>query len=900
MNENFLSTAFGWVASVAFLAYFVVLFARGIKRKRVCLLLSLLVSIFSWRMSYVLRVHPLVWPDLFENFVESIKIFAVDSSYKQFFVNTRYAMENIPLIRYINAYVYIPFLYFLAPVTGAVAILEIVSSLSERLNLVFKSSCFWKEVYYFSELNEQSLALAESARKSKPFLLEPVIVFTDAYFDESNERSSELYYAAKNCGAICLKDDILHINIRKICKRKIVLIDSDEMKNIQCMMSLLDAAKSKMFKTWALSGAEIVVCADNMTYSLVIEKIKQKAAAIFGKYDVGSKIVGKLFKKDSIIYKKLMKLFEKRSMLFVNVYSNMVKNLFKEMPLYEPLVDEEKGKEFNLTILGTGQIGTELFLSAYWCGQMIGHKLNINVISRESEASFIDKINFINPEIFDTVERCIANNDAHNIPARELFSESGSDSAKTRTKAYEKMMKKYWFKDVLAEPYLNFRYYQTDIEDDNLSHKLSETHWADNFKLCETDYFVVALGDDSSNIRVAEKLNKYINEYKLTNGLVTSRNTVIACAVYNSSASRIINESQDNQTKNLKTFMYAFGSFDEVFSLENMLMSSERERSNMILKSYHSLKSGFEKDEFKAEAKSKAEGRTEYDFWANIARALHTRYKAFSAGAITDSVFTVAKDDCNDKTKDYDKVEDKRKGKTKDKESKTLIEKRNETYAEAFKDYDKKVSDTEDKEGIIKKLTWLEHRRWCAFTRVRGFTRAEDFKQYFHYTGNHKEMELKLHPFLVESDLDNQVENIFTATAEELDCLDSVNRSISDYVLELSKKTISALDENETKALHDELNNYIKKSTDYNKSFDRPPVEEKNDGVKVSEKRVYNCEELFEKRKCSKCSGDVVLYVMPEKSSSKVVFWAVCNGCGKKTEPTEFCYHAIKSWDKLN
>ena len=54
--------------------------------------------------------------------------------------------ENIPLIKNINAYVYIPFLYFLAPVTGAVAILEIVSSLSERLNLVFKSSCFWKEV----------------------------------------------------------------------------------------------------------------------------------------------------------------------------------------------------------------------------------------------------------------------------------------------------------------------------------------------------------------------------------------------------------------------------------------------------------------------------------------------------------------------------------------------------------------------------------------------------------------------------------------------------------------------------------------------------------------------------------------------------------------------------------
>ena len=52
------------------------------------------------------------------------------------------------------------------------------------------------------------------------------------------------------------------------------------------------------------------------------------------------------------------------------------------------------------------------------------------------------------------------------------------------------------------------------------------------------------------------------------------------------------------------------------------------------------------------------------------------------------------------------------------------------------------------------KMAWLEHRRWNAFTRVKGFQHTENYDSYAvtGQIGSYKQMELKLHPCLVECD----------------------------------------------------------------------------------------------------------------------------------------------------
>ena len=59
---------------------------------------------------------------------------------------------------------------------------------------------------------QQSLALAKSI-VTDPQEKHVQLIFTDAYSDKEEEKSTELLLSAKALGAICLKDDLLHISL---------------------------------------------------------------------------------------------------------------------------------------------------------------------------------------------------------------------------------------------------------------------------------------------------------------------------------------------------------------------------------------------------------------------------------------------------------------------------------------------------------------------------------------------------------------------------------------------------------------------------------------------------------------------------------------------------------------
>ena len=55
---------------------------------------------------------------------------------------------------------------------------------------------------------------------------------------------------------------------------------------------------------------------------------------------------------------------------------------------------------------------------------------------------------------------------------------------------------------------------------------------------------------------------------------------------------------------------------------------------------------------------------------------------------------------------------------------------------------------------LMNLLAWLEHRRWNAFMRVKGFRHTDSYDAYGvpGVKGAHKQLNLKLHPCLVECD----------------------------------------------------------------------------------------------------------------------------------------------------
>ena len=134
-------------------------------------------------------------------------------------------------------------------------------------------------------------------------------------------------------------------------------------------------------------------------------------------------------------------------------------------------------KDFHITIFGSGQIGTEMFLAAYWCGQMLDKQLHITVVSKERKNAFIARINHINPDIMET---------------------SNSDSDLLRI--YDKP-------DSPRSPvYFSFDYLRTDIRQDDLYSKMLKD--SENGRMIDSDYFVVALGSDQDNLEIADIVNR--------------------------------------------------------------------------------------------------------------------------------------------------------------------------------------------------------------------------------------------------------------------------------------------------------------------------------------------------------------------------------------------------------
>ena len=636
-------------------------------------------------------------------------------------------------------------LFVAAPVTTAAVVLEVLSNLFVRFKLwLYKIVFFWRPFVYFSELNECSVALARSlCDEGRKY----VIVFADVYTDDEQEKSSELLVKAKSLGGICTKQDMRHIKMRMYLPKKIFLINQNEENNINVLTVLCEGKNKKM-----LDGAEMYVFSGEDNYMLVCTNIREKLSNLLNDNQ-------KQIKQKHISAKKSIINFKNYDgwlvgapwILTVNGYQNLVYNLLKEMPLYEPLVQKSDNcdisvnsspKTLNLTIFGAGEIGTQMFLAAYWFGQILGYRLYINVISKESEEDFIKKIEYINPEIFNTIMRVGQKRDEYDS-ADALFSENTDIPYHKTTKEYNSIMKMYPASEKSNQngnPYFVFRYYKLDVENGELGTKLTQNLWDDDFCLCESDYIVVSLGSDSANLSVANKIKKHTAIYKFNtfkDEKQNINNTVISYVVYNSDLCRNLNSHTDTQLiQNSRIYMHAFGSFDDVYNVKNIFMKSARAKADEMYSTYESIVHDTAVREYNP-------NKTPYDFWANVSRALHLPYKLFSAGYIKNSVFTLEKDlpECNGFC-NYIAIRDEN--------NKDSIQQYCNGIVPCEGD-SSEVIQSKKQADIYRRLTWLEHRRWNAFMRASGFVYPKDFMQYYPYTKSHKEMKLKLHPCLVES-----------------------------------------------------------------------------------------------------------------------------------------------------
>lgn len=637
---------------------------------------SVFLLFSEWTMRFVAGLYAVWYPlpeaeglnafeTVFNSFIQTLLTFGVAEDFELYVASVKSA--TIFASGYVLGELYSAFailLYCIAPVAGGAILFEILASIFPKIKLFFGNKMAFTEKYYFSELNDASLALARSIAKepSAPFK-KPMLIFTDAYADDDDEKGNELLQGAKALGAVCVKDDLLHVAKSVRGKRTFFLIDAKPIGNLQTLADLSDGRESSCLK-------------DATVY-------------LFSENDLYTRVEGQV--RESLLEHGFA---EEELPLIVPVLGsrNLVTNLLVDYPLYEPLIGKKAGedgkKKLKVTVLGSGSVGTETFLSVYWFGQMLDTDLQITVVSKESEPSFRGRINGVNPEILRTAEK--------DDPIL-CYDRKGNKN----------------------DPYFTFRYICSDVTSDEFLKYVSEEE--DEDTLLDTDYFVIALGADEENMALAEKLRRRVGKYHLS--AREERHTVIAYVIYDPALAATLNRScYQYAEKKADVFMRAVGSLDEIYSKENVFMSRRLDDAGRVSASYE-----IRKAEQKAIDKGlKTRMKDDYKYWASIARVMHLGYKVYSVGYFEKSIFDVQGIDdplyVKDRLAGYERFRGLARGKE------------------------------EGGQGLLHRLAYLEHRRWNAFTRVKGFRYSAEYLRYEKSTGSYKHMSLKLHPCLVECD----------------------------------------------------------------------------------------------------------------------------------------------------
>lgn len=667
---------------------------------------------------------------------------------------------------------YTTMLFVLAPILGGIGLLEVLAGLFPRIKLFFAGLVWFKDKYYFSELNDGSLEMARSICRVDMGLFtgfkRPTLIFTNV--DASNDEAGNIRRVseAKALGAICLRTDLKNVPMAWFGKKKYLLLEENETSVLQQLSELDVGTNYKKLK-----GAEIFFSATTDAYEPFDKQIREKLKPEF--VDKVESCVAEIKKKEILkryphvergaledgetlgkiwdyiiqeekkaeekakascekktgqdektkLEKKLEKFIEKKQkpmpcLTPVRTNFSLIMDLLTKIPLFEPLIGRPKKDDGThdlvVSIIGAGGLGMEMFLNTYWIGQMLDCNLIVNVYSQEPKEDFEARLDHINPEILETTK-----------PGnKHLYIDSNGKR--------------------VSKPYCTVNYVQCQLGSGDLKTIAKGVE--------ESDYCLVALGSDMDNIDMAARVRRCVGEYHITH---QDARTVIAYVVYDPKTAEVLNREKRHthiEKGGTDVFMQAIGTLQEVYSLRNVFMADVAEGAESAHKAYQAIRNLGNR---KKENLNRFKKSTVYEYWANIARVEHEPYKLYSTGKLENSLFTCQSDA-------------------------ELAEKRNEESQKARQILGLDQPDAEYTR-LIHRMAWLEHRRWNAFTRIMGYRSTKLLESYYSYKQSHKFMELRLHPCLVECDeagirsgLDEELYPIW----KDLSYLETANRDLLD------------------------------------------------------------------------------------------------------------------------
>lgn len=538
--------------------------------------------------------------------VAAFQTFSLDADYTLFILAGRSLLQEMKGGA-VLAEVYsglVSLLNVAAPLLGGAVLLDVLTDVFPGIRLRFMHRR--RPKYVFSELNESALSVAadlldkEHARSERNYVklqefwyssgdaegltrlirllksrIPPLIVFTDAYVNEKEERGAELIARAKAMGAICIREDLLHLDLSRSGFLSYFFIDRKEQNNIGALSQLLDMP-------WII---RMISRSDR--------KGTQEAAVrlrcyVFTDSVSADQLVSNIKKQHHVETASLI-------IRVINSHKTVALNLMSSVPLFYPLLRNEaslpdaetpvpdRPGTLTVSILGDSPAAEELFKAVFWCGQMARYTMHIHVFSNHApeDNPLMKRLSLYAPDVLKT-----CNGPWLDSALLRLHEDGGAES---------------------NPPYAAVQFHRCDTDSDELF-----SRYADVIKA--TDYFIVTLGIDERNIRVSQALYLYLERPE---AVQPGRHRIIACAANDPA----ISLSAGQRSEEYGVEMICFGSVSSVFSCRNVFMSGFTPNSLQPDNRFSIREYLTDKDEIYLSA-------------SHMARKMHLSYRLFDLGLI--------------------------------------------------------------------------------------------------------------------------------------------------------------------------------------------------------------------------------------------------------------------------
>lgn len=486
------------------------------------------LPVYYWGLNSGTNINPLF--PFVKSAIQTIKMFLLDSELDTVIASLSNVRLAISLLFSCWAIV----LFIACPIFTAKLLLVIFKDFVSQLRV---KSAKNKKIYIMSELNDMSVALAESIKNT--FDAKSMIVFLNVTKTEEAAQL-DLIQKAAEMKAVCLKQGLTDTNIFSKSKLyEVFIISENETENIEKTIAFTEKYRSKL-------KAKIFVYASSTTSGYIIDsldkdRIKVENEALKSKINSGGWLFDYIYENgtDNLIAEND---FDIRR---IDYSEDFAVKALKESNVFAVCKAQDK-KVISVLIVGLGKFGKEILKVALWFFQVPGYQLEINVIDygmdkRGLKTNVLEAFEHECPEIL-----------AKNKP--EYSGEEGYD----------------------------IRFFEADC----FSNSLDRLFKTEKERLSRTQVVFVTLGGDDKNVDAAIEIRR---QFDRVLGLSDSKKREIKASSYNDipfinavvfddrKAKNIENELKNH--KNVPYHINSIGSLREVYNYNNITEIEKTERN---------------------------------------------------------------------------------------------------------------------------------------------------------------------------------------------------------------------------------------------------------------------------------------------------------------------------------